>query len=105
MSVSNLVSPKTFARLTGQSISTVRRRLEKGQLPAVQSGGRNTLWRIDFAAYQAGFQIQPTTPALEFPASAAREPSAAAQHTPSAIPNSLPNRAKRPRWANRFPQS
>lgn len=48
------VSPEEFCQLTGWSASTVRRRLKDGSLPAVQPGGRRTLWLIDVEAFQAG---------------------------------------------------
>jgi hypothetical protein len=45
-------SPAEFARVIRVSIKTVRRRLENGTLPAEQSGGPGTMWRIDYYAYR-----------------------------------------------------
>lgn len=41
-----------FAEFADLSISTVRRRLKAGQLPAIQSGGPKTLWKIDREIYE-----------------------------------------------------
>lgn len=60
------VSPEEFGRLTGWSASTVRRRLKDGSLPAIQPGGRRTLWLIDieeFQAIQAPAQLAEPQPA------------------------------------------
>ena len=49
------LTPKEFAVRTRRHINTVRRRLRKGQLPAVQEGGSGTGWLIDYEAYQQSF--------------------------------------------------
>jgi hypothetical protein len=45
------LSPKEFAQASRLGEKTVRRRLKAGQLPAIQSGGPNTKWSIDWEAY------------------------------------------------------
>ena len=45
------LSPSEFAVATGTSVKTVRRHLKAGRLPAIQIGGRRTLWRIDFEEF------------------------------------------------------
>jgi excisionase family DNA binding protein len=45
------LSPAEFAAATGTSVKTVRRHLKAGRLPAIQIGGRGTLWRIDFPEF------------------------------------------------------
>ena len=44
-------SPRQFAEVTGLSLKTVHRRLRAGVLPAEQSGGRGSAWRIDYFEY------------------------------------------------------
>ena len=51
----DLLTPEEFAKKAGCSVSTVRRRLKGGLLPAVQEGGKGTLWKIDFAAFRSLF--------------------------------------------------
>ena len=51
MTAKRYLSPHEFCRLTGWSASTVRRRLKDRSLPAIQPGGRRTLWLIDVEAF------------------------------------------------------
>lgn len=46
------LTPAEFAKFSGLSISTVRRRLKAGRLPGIQSGGPKTLWKIDREIYE-----------------------------------------------------
>ena len=51
METKRYLSPAEFAAATGTSVKTVRRHLKAGRLPAIQIGGRGTLWRIDFPEF------------------------------------------------------
>jgi hypothetical protein len=54
------LSPREFARETGLSEKTVRRRLKSGSLPALQAGGPRTLIKIDYHSWVATFPSEMT---------------------------------------------
>jgi hypothetical protein len=51
LDVVQLLSPKEFGQVARMSLSTVRRRLAEGALPAIQLGGPGTMWQIDLAEF------------------------------------------------------
>lgn len=53
------LTPRDFATAVGISPKTVQRRLKAGQLPAMQPGGPNTAWLIDYDAFAAAFSAAP----------------------------------------------
>ena len=48
---SEAISPEEFERRVPWSMSTVRRRLRAGDLPASQPGGPKTAWLIDWTEF------------------------------------------------------
>lgn len=84
-------SPDEFARRTGLSIATVRRRLADGSIPSIQPGGHRTRVLIPVSALQA--------PPIGQPPSAS---SPGADTDDSSVPERpRPRRGPRPRWATK----
>lgn len=77
------------------SEKTVRRRLEAGLLPAIQSGGPGTMWRIDAEAY-ALQTVQAAAPSRVNLAAGIALPSCKA---------GAPIPGPHPRWKKRMPDS
>ena len=51
------LTPKEFAQFSRMGLKTVYRRLKAGQLPAIQSGGPDTMWSIDTEARAASVTV------------------------------------------------
>jgi hypothetical protein len=47
------VSPGQFSQISGLSLSTVRRRIRDGSLPAIQLGGFRTRWMVAIQAIRS----------------------------------------------------
>ena len=91
--VPHFVSPTEFARLTGLSLTTVRRYLADGRLPKIQPGGAGYRILIPRAAIR---QLASATaiPISQHPDHLGSEPS-----TTSDLPSG--NRGPLPKWQNR----
>ncbi|QDU61031.1 Helix-turn-helix domain protein [Planctomycetes bacterium Pan216] len=51
--IKRYLSPAEFAKLFRLSLSTVRRRIKDGSLPAIQPGGKRKHWRIDVVQFRS----------------------------------------------------
>ena len=95
------VTPEEFARTTGLSLTTVRRRLAKGDLPARQPGGPRTRWLIDLQAFVAEQDSALRDP----PASHQAPPEAAEEPEAPGPPDAARPAGPQPRWMAVYPQS
>jgi len=83
---SEYLKPEQFCDRVPWSMSTVRRRLKRGDLPAIQPGGPGTGWLIDWTAFQCSDRNQSES------TQAVNESEAQASKRDSA------GRGPRPRW-------